>query len=101
MQTIPKHIKKQIRDWCGVAYERELSAELEKLHGDFHDWNAGKLHCFDLTERIHEFHQNGARDLYKMYVMDGSDGSLISAAIDRGVLKEDELPPALLEFLER
>lgn len=101
MQTIPKQVKKQVREWCNVAYERELTAELEKLHTDFHDWKSGKLNCFDLTDRIHDFRQNAARDLYKIYVMGPANAYLIAGALERGVLKEDELPPTLLELAKR
>jgi hypothetical protein len=94
--SLSKPVKRQLRDWSAVAYERELGAELKKLHDSFHDWEQGKLNCFDLNELIHEYHDKSARELYKTYVMLGNEQIEVRVALARGVLSEHELPAEVL-----
>jgi hypothetical protein len=94
--SLSKPIKKQLREWSAVAYERELGTELKKLHDSFHDWEQGKINCFDLTELIHVFHDKTARELYKTYVMLGDEWIEVRGALVRGVLSTHELPAEIL-----
>jgi len=41
MKSASKAVRKMIGEWCGVAYQRELGAELAKLHNQFHQWETG------------------------------------------------------------
>jgi hypothetical protein len=83
-----------------VAYQRELGAELSKLAAEFAQWSRGEIDPFELSERIHRFHDGTSRDLYVLY------GRLhpshaVARAIALQVLQEAEVPFELLEALER
>jgi len=99
--TPQKILKKQVREWCSVAYERELGAELKKLHDSFHAWEHGKLNCFDLSDLIHHFHDDTARELYKTYVMFADDWSNLKRAVGLGLVSEQELSAELLELVRK
>lgn len=100
MKSASKAVRKMIREWCGIAYQRELSAELGKLHDRFHQWEAGTLSPFELSDAIHKFHQGPARDLYVRYEMSrGEDDWLVAGAIAGGLIKREEIPGELLEAL--
>src|SRR5262249_61675494 len=73
MKELPKAARRLIREWCATAYERELNAELGKLHELFHQWEASALSPFDLSDAIHRFHDGPARQLYGAYVMSRGD----------------------------
>lgn len=98
--SITKSVRRLIGQWNGIAHERELRTELTKLHQSFHDWEAGKLNSFDLSDSIHKFHDGPARDLYKLYAMDCSrEDWLLSSAVSKGIVKREELPSQLVEAL--
>jgi hypothetical protein len=100
MKSLPKPIRKLARQWCEVAYERELATELEKLYDEFGRWKAGTINAFDLSELIHKTHDGAVRELYKFYVLGAGDDWAVACAVKKGILKRDELPPELLESLE-
>ena len=102
MKSASKPIRKLVREWCGVAYRRELGTELAKLHNHFHKWEAGTQNEFELIDAIHEFHQGPARDLYVSYEMGPRHGEelLLAAAIARGVIQKSEIPSELHDALE-
>ncbi|MGO8669837.1 MAG: hypothetical protein ACLQVD_00475 [Capsulimonadaceae bacterium] len=68
---IPKAVKRELRELAGKAYEVELSAHLKKLSRHFDAWKSGAIDCWDLQERIHNFHNGPARKLLSLY--DGRD----------------------------
>ncbi|PKN56606.1 MAG: hypothetical protein CVU56_15365 [Deltaproteobacteria bacterium HGW-Deltaproteobacteria-14] len=95
---LTKEQKRQLRELNGLAYERELAAELTKLEVEFARWRAGEVTPFDLERTIHVFHQGPARELYTRY--DGSMSELmVASAIDRGVLSEEEAGPEAIGLL--
>jgi hypothetical protein len=59
-----KSNRRKLRELAGVAYTRELSAELAKLEGDFGQWRSGEIDPFELSDRIHRFHDGISRDLW-------------------------------------
>ncbi|MFN8471729.1 MAG: hypothetical protein U0822_06005 [Anaerolineae bacterium] len=97
-QQYPKHIKKLLRQYADVAYERELRAELGKLAESFAAWQSGKISSWDLSDRIHEYYVGPSRDLYGRYNR-GSDDINVAYAVQQGLISRDELPPELLEAL--
>jgi len=100
-RTLSKNIKRLLRQWCSIAYERELGAELGKLHEKFHRWEAGELHVVDLSDDIHKFHEGPARNLYVQYMMGQDVGPwLLKGSVERGVLRKNELPVELLQLLD-
>jgi hypothetical protein len=71
---------------------------LMKLYEDFGTWGGDGMSSFDLADRIHEFHNGTARDLYKRYT--GADTCFaVSRAIALRVLSEDAVDAELLAKL--
>jgi hypothetical protein len=102
VKELPKDTKKSLRHWCAIAYERDLGAELSKLHELFRQWQAGSMRAVDLSDEIHQFHDGAARELYVQYVFGrGEEILLLYGAVQRGVIKTDELPSDLLKLLPR
>lgn len=100
MTTVSKHICRLLSEWAGKSYDAELSAELKTLAGDFNDWKNGKMTCFDLSEKIHEFHDGANRQLYIRYVMHKQPEINIASAIVEGLIRKESVPPELLKYLE-
>lgn len=89
-KKISKNTQKAIREFAGVAYERELSAAFRALHGEFSHWANGEIDAFQLNEKVHEFHQGISRELYGRYVgMDAEFG--VASALLRGILSRAEV----------
>jgi len=87
-----------LREWCSVAYQRELNSELAKLYDQFRKWDAGVLSPFELTDAIHNFHKGPARELYVRYGMSGGKGDcLVARAIARGFITKEEIPDELVK----
>lgn len=95
MQPLSKHLRKLVRQAADEAYRRELDRELESLHTAFEQWRRGELSGFDLSERIHQFHQGPNRELYLRYV-EGDPQLALAGAIHSGVMRLDELHPDLI-----
>ena len=62
----------------------------------FEEWRAGQLGSGELTERIHDFHQGPARELFKRYYS-GSLEYAVAQAIVGGVLDRMTVPAEVLE----
>jgi hypothetical protein len=91
--------KRKLRELAGVAYRRELGHELAKLEMDFARWRGGKIDPFELSDRIHHFHDGVSRDLYVSY-RDLSPIHAVARAIALQVLDRTEIPSELLAELE-
>jgi hypothetical protein len=98
MQDFPKRIKRQLRELAGIAHEREVRSHLDSLYEQFASWKAGAIGTFDLTARIHEFHNGPDRKLFVHY--NGSYSYLhVVGALVSGVLSEAEVPAEVLEAI--
>ncbi len=91
----PKRIRKHLRELASLAYERERNRELDALAVEFERWRRGELAPWDLTERIHAFHQGPARDLFVLY-RDLDEGMAVGRAVAGGTLEEKEIPADVL-----
>ena len=90
-----KKQRRELRELQGLAWERELSAVLEDLEGDFCSWRNGHISPFELNDRIHRFHNGRSRELFKSY--SGSlDTFWLEAVVARGVIEESEVSEDLL-----
>ncbi|WP_316366528.1 hypothetical protein [Candidatus Thiodiazotropha sp. CDECU1] len=69
----------------GLAYERDLSQCLEVIYSDFNKWKSDEISVWDLNDRIHEFHDDIGRELYKIYNIYDLH-MIVAFAIKRGVL---------------
>ena len=92
--------RRKLRELAGVAYERELGAQLSKLESEFTRWRRGEIDPFELSDRIHRFHDGISRDLYVLYGRLSPSHS-VARAVAFQVLQEAEVPSELLEALER
>jgi hypothetical protein len=50
--ALTKKQRKHIREMAGVAYEREMTAALDKLLESFQKWRQGGMTPFDVDEGI-------------------------------------------------
>ena len=60
---LPPRIKKAMRSLVGLAREMELKRALEEVHADFQNWKAGGIDSFELSDRIHKFHDGPNREI--------------------------------------
>ena len=94
-----KKQRRELRELQGLAWERELEDALRSLRRDFEIWERGEISVFELSDRIHKFHNGRSRELFNTY-----SGSLevwwIAHTIARGVIDESELSDDLHEVLE-
>jgi hypothetical protein len=94
-----KAIRRRLRELAGQAYARELGAELAKLEADFARWRSGEIDPFELSDRIHRFHNGRSRDLYVFYDPRDSEVS-VARAVGHRILDRTEVPPEILAALE-
>ena len=88
--SLAKKQQKHIRDMAAVAYEREITAALDSLFAVFQDWKQGRITPFALDEKLHQYHDGIARELYKRY-SGGKPDMAVLLALANGVLKVEEL----------
>ena len=94
-----KSQKKKLRELAGIANERELDREMEKLYQHFENWRSGKVNCFELSDLIHTFHQGASREIWKIYTYSDPD-TAVSRAVASGLLKKEEISKDLLDILD-
>ncbi len=94
-----KKQRRELRELQGLAWERELEEALRSLRKDFEHWEGGEITVFELSDRIHKFHNGRSRELSNTY-----SGSLeswwIGHCVARGVIDETELSQDLRDVLE-
>jgi len=67
MTEYSKKERAELRRLASEAYERELGSHLAELEKSFSEWRRRKMLSSELSEKIHEFHQQTARDIWSMY----------------------------------
>jgi hypothetical protein len=94
-----KKQRRELRELQGLAWERELEEALRSLRSDFEQWEGGEISAFELSDRLHRFHNGRSRELFDTY-----SGSLnnwwIGHTIVRGVIDETELSDDLRDVLK-
>lgn len=88
-----------LRELAHEAWEAELHDALESLFEDFCQWADDGYSSMELAERIHEFHDGPARELYKRYTA-LPPRIAVARAIAVGAIDESALSAELLEKLE-
>ncbi len=93
-----KKLKKESRSLAGKAYERLLNKALRELDADFSEWRAGKIDPWELSDRIHKFHDGISR---RLYVLAGHNHgqTILSEAILQGEIPLEDLSAELKEYL--
>ncbi len=97
-KPLSKRLRKLLDAAAGLAYERELNAELRRLEALFEQWRKGQLSPFELTEHIHIFHQGPQRELWARYERGNVDWN-VAAAVSRGILRLEELDADLTRIV--
>ena len=54
MQEVPKRIRRLVREWAGIAHDRELRKTLSELRGQFDRWERGEIDSFELNELVQQ-----------------------------------------------
>jgi len=85
---LSKKEKRELRVLVGECYEVHLSDLLENLYEDFQKWGGKYIDTFELTDRIHEFHDKKARELYGMYVLSPPEVAIIYALRNKIIGKD-------------
>ena len=98
MQEIPKRIKRMVREWAGVAHERDLRVALKELRGQFERWDLGEIDSFELNQFVHKYHDGASREIWKRYATSHLEPAVASAIV-AGVLRRGELPEELVKHL--
>jgi hypothetical protein len=96
--TLTKKQKKEMRALQALAWEMELEQELNKLEDQFRSWRSGTIGAFDLSDRIHQFHDYESRNLYKYYSC-WNNLFAVPGAIAKGIISESEVSRQLLEAI--
>jgi hypothetical protein len=91
--------RRKLRELAGVAYTREIGTELSKVEKDFGRWRSGEIDPFELSDRIHRFHDGVSRDLYVFY-RDVSPNTAVARAVAYRILDRAEIPRDILPALE-
>lgn len=91
--------RRKLRELSAVAHVRELSAELAKVEDDFARWRRGEMDPFELSDRIHRFHDGASRDVYVTY-RDLRPYQAVARAVAYRILERAEIPSDLFATLE-
>ncbi|MCL7489601.1 MAG: hypothetical protein M8357_15655 [Desulfobulbaceae bacterium] len=94
-----KSTKKRLKQLTAIAHGRELTAALKELRPSFGDWQDGEIDSFELNDRIHTFHQETSREIWKRYIPGTPSGMQVARALALGFLTEEEVGQELVEKL--
>jgi hypothetical protein len=98
MEQIPKRLKRLVREWAGVAHDRELAAALGELRDQFERWERAEITAGDLNDLIHKYHDGTFREIWKHYATKHLEPA-IGFAVATGILQREEVPPELLQHV--
>lgn len=98
MQDTPKHLRRLVREWAGIAHERDLRKALGELRIQFGRWERGDISSFELNDFVHQFHQELSREIWKRYATNHLEPA-VASAVAAGILRREELPAELVEHI--
>jgi hypothetical protein len=98
MPDFTKSEMRTLRRLADAAWDSELREVLEALHHSFGEWERGSLSSFELSDRIHKFHDGDARDLYKFYT-GGNPSQSVAHALAYNHIDPSDVPDKLLAKL--
>jgi hypothetical protein len=97
---ITKSERALLRSLAEEAWDTELRDALTELFEDFGKWADDGMSAFELSDKIHEFHNGISRELYVRYTTLRPE-ILVSRAVAFGIVGEEALGKSLLERLAR
>lgn len=83
-----------------LAHEVELGKALEDLYGEFQAWKSGGIDSFELSDRVHTFHDGPNREVYLRYTSRLDLRFLIQYALDEGLIQKAAVPKEVWPYLE-
>jgi hypothetical protein len=98
MEPIPKRLKRLVREWAGIAHDRELSAALGELRKHFERWERAEITAAELNDLIHKYHQRTSREIWKHYATNHL-APAIGFAVATGIIGREEVPAELLQHV--
>jgi hypothetical protein len=98
MQEVPKRIKRLVRDWAGIAHDRELRKALNELRVQFDRWERDEITAFELNDHVHRFHEDTSREIWTRYATTHLEPT-VALAVAAGVLRKEELPAELVQHI--
>jgi hypothetical protein len=87
-----------LRELAEEAWNAELTEHLEELFEDFGRWADDGMSAFDLSKKIHEFHDGVSRELYSRYTT-FDPATTVARAIAIGLIGQEALGESLLQKL--
>ena len=99
-RELPKAIKKTMRLLVGLAREVELGKALEDLFGEFQAWKSGTIDSFELSDRIHKFHDGPNREIYLRYTSRLDLRFLVHYALGECLIKKSAVPKEIWPYLD-
>jgi hypothetical protein len=98
MTELTKKQKKHLRELTDIAYERDMSRCLEVLTDKFEAWKKKEISTWDLNQKIHEYHNEIARELYKSYTMNDPIFT-VAFGVAQGVISLNEVDQTCREII--
>lgn len=83
----------------GEVYEAELVQALAGLEADFQEWRRDEILPSELNDRIHDYHQDVSRELWKQYNSRLPETWLVARGVDLGLLDRSEVADDLWELI--
>ena len=93
-----KAIRRQLRELTQMAHDRELGLYLSELESRFRQWREGEIGPSELSDLIHEFHEDAARAVHGTYTNLDEEQS-VARAIGIGLLRQGEVPEEIRKRL--
>jgi hypothetical protein len=87
-----------IREWAGVAHDRDLRDALTELRAQFDRWDRSEIDSFELNDLVHKYHDGTSREIWKRYATSHL-APAVASAVAAGVLRRDELPEELAQHI--
>src|SRR4051812_26752203 len=90
MAEYTKKERAELRRLTGEVYEWELGRELQALDESFRRWRQGEILSSELSDAIHAFHQQAAREIWSMYQRIQPTNA-VARGLAMGALSEDAM----------
>jgi benzoyl-CoA reductase/2-hydroxyglutaryl-CoA dehydratase subunit BcrC/BadD/HgdB len=100
MKEPTKSQMKHLRSLANRAYDAEISAALDDLYEKFQKWKANEITSWALSDEIHKYHNETARELCKIYEMSRSPELNVAYAVAKGILKIEEVEESCRPLIE-
>ena len=97
---LPKAIKRALRELAGRAHETLLRRALTDLRREFDAWERSEIDAFELTERVHKFHQGPAQEIYLRFSGGIDLRLLVGYCVHEGLIERESIPAEVFPYLE-